>query len=80
MAGRCIAFLELCNLVELRGGHSEVSVSVEFQGRLAEFREDEAGEQGHGDDVSSDRLFAIFGHSELRRVYASVGDEHVEAW
>ena len=74
------AFIELGDLVELRGSHGEVGLCVVLHGRLAEFRVEEKGEQGEGDDVRGDRLFVILGHSELRRQYAGVGDEYVEAW
>ena len=53
---------------------------VAIRSRLAEFRVEEEGEQGHRDYVCGDGLFVIFSHSELLCPYAGVGDEHVDAW
>ena len=53
---------------------------IVFRGRLAELRVEEECQQGHRDNVRGDGLFVIFGHSELLRPQAGVGDEHVDAW
>ena len=44
LAGRRLVFGDFGNLVELRGGHSEVSVRILFQTRLAKFGSEEAGQ------------------------------------
>ncbi len=61
---RRVAFFEFGDLVELRAGHGDVGLGVVFRGGLAEFRVEEAGEEGHGDNVGGDGLLVIFGHSE----------------